>query len=86
MAIEFNCPHCGKLLTTSDERASARAKCPACGELITVPAPASSLAGGVPAAALAATAAWSAVLRVGVEFLPPGDVRRSPFGGRLRRR
>ena len=60
MAIEFNCPHCGKLLTTSDERAFAQAKCPACGDLITVPAPASSMAGGVPSAALAPTAAWSA--------------------------
>jgi len=60
VAIEFNCSHCGKLLTTSDERARAQAKCPACGDLITVPAPASSLAGGVPSAALAPTAAWSA--------------------------
>jgi len=62
VAIEFNCPNCGKLLTTSDERAGARAKCPACDQLIIVPAapPAPSLAGGVPSAALAATAAWSA--------------------------
>ncbi len=60
MAIEFNCPQCGKLLTTSDERAGARAKCPACGDLITVPSPASTLAGGVPSPELAPTAAWSA--------------------------
>jgi len=59
VAIEFNCPHCGKLLTTSDERASARAKCPACGDLISVPALAGSLAGGIPSPALAQTAAWS---------------------------
>jgi uncharacterized RDD family membrane protein YckC/phage FluMu protein Com len=61
VAIEFNCPHCGKLLTTSDERASAQAKCPACGDLIVVPAPAAAtaLAGGVPSPAMAQTAAWS---------------------------
>lgn len=56
MAIEFNCPQCGKLLTTSESRAFATAKCPACGELITVPA--GSSAGGVPSPALEPTAAW----------------------------
>ena len=65
MAIEFNCPHCGKLLTTSDQRRCS-AKCPACDELITVPAasalplPLSSRSGGVPSPAFAPTAAWSA--------------------------
>jgi uncharacterized RDD family membrane protein YckC/phage FluMu protein Com len=67
LAIEFNCPHCGKLLTTADERASQRAKCPACGDLITVPAPASTLVGGVPSAALEPTAAW------GVSSTPPSN-------------
>jgi uncharacterized RDD family membrane protein YckC len=56
VAIEFNCPHCGKLLTTSESRAFATAKCPACTELITVPA--GSSAGGVPLPALEPTAAW----------------------------
>jgi uncharacterized RDD family membrane protein YckC/phage FluMu protein Com len=66
LAIEFNCSQCGRLLTTSEARAGARAKCPSCDTLITVPArapapaSASALAGGVPSEALAATAAWSA--------------------------
>jgi uncharacterized RDD family membrane protein YckC/phage FluMu protein Com len=74
VAIEFNCPHCGKLLTTSDERANARAKCPACDQLITVPAtaPAPSLAGGVPSPALAATAPWS------MESTPANSLHTGP--------
>ena len=42
MTIEFNCPSCGKLLKTSDEKAGVRAKCPDCGEAIQVPQPAES--------------------------------------------
>lgn len=38
MAIEFQCPHCGKTLKTSDDKAGANAKCPGCSELITIPA------------------------------------------------
>lgn len=37
MTIEFNCPHCDKLLKTSDDKAGRQAKCPGCGELIDVP-------------------------------------------------
>jgi phage FluMu protein Com len=37
VAIEFNCPHCNKLLKTSDEKAGRQAKCPGCGEIISVP-------------------------------------------------
>jgi uncharacterized RDD family membrane protein YckC len=72
LVIEFNCPHCGKLLTTSDERAGARAKCPACDDLITVPSPAATLAGGVPSPGLAPTAAWS-----GADSTSPAPPRAS---------
>jgi uncharacterized RDD family membrane protein YckC/phage FluMu protein Com len=64
VAIEFNCPHCGKFLTTTESRALALAKCPSCNDLITVPAT-SEPAEASPAAAsmrspeLAATAAWT---------------------------
>lgn len=37
MTIELNCPHCGKFLRTSDDKAGETAKCPGCGELITIP-------------------------------------------------
>lgn len=37
MAITFNCEHCGKSLTTSDDKAGRKAKCPGCSEMITVP-------------------------------------------------
>ncbi len=37
MAITFNCRHCGKSLTTTDDKAGRQAKCPGCGELIVVP-------------------------------------------------
>ena len=37
MAIEFNCPSCGKLLRTADDKAGLEAKCPGCGGLLTVP-------------------------------------------------
>lgn len=37
MAIEFNCPHCDKSLSTSEDRAGRKAKCPGCGEVVTVP-------------------------------------------------
>lgn len=37
MAIEFNCPHCEKFLSTSEDRAGRKAKCPGCGEVVTVP-------------------------------------------------
>ncbi|MGH7200272.1 MAG: hypothetical protein ACREJB_06680, partial [Planctomycetaceae bacterium] len=37
MTIEFNCPECGKLLKTADNKAGVRAKCPGCGGSITVP-------------------------------------------------
>ncbi|MAG94652.1 MAG: hypothetical protein CMJ48_13035 [Planctomycetaceae bacterium] len=37
MTIEFNCPHCDKLLRTPDDKAGQSAKCPGCGEPITVP-------------------------------------------------
>jgi uncharacterized RDD family membrane protein YckC/phage FluMu protein Com len=69
VAIEFNCPHCSKLLTTSDSRALALAKCPACDQLITVPA--ASSAGSAPSPELAATAAWS-------NAVTPGTSRSEP--------
>jgi phage FluMu protein Com len=37
VTIEFHCPHCDKLLKTSDDRAGLEAKCPGCGDLISVP-------------------------------------------------
>jgi DNA-directed RNA polymerase subunit RPC12/RpoP len=40
LAIEFSCQHCGKQLSTSEDKAGRKAKCPQCGEVIVVPAPA----------------------------------------------
>ncbi|TWU09344.1 RDD family protein [Symmachiella macrocystis] len=37
MSIEFHCPGCDKLLSTSDERAGWQAQCPQCSTLVTVP-------------------------------------------------
>ena len=37
MTIEFNCPACGKLLRTSDDKAGRTANCPGCGGAINVP-------------------------------------------------
>lgn len=37
MAIEFCCEHCGKLLTTSDDKAGWKARCPQCGDVLVVP-------------------------------------------------
>lgn len=39
VAISFNCEHCGKALTTTDDKAGWKAKCPGCGEVIMVPEP-----------------------------------------------
>lgn len=40
MAIEFNCPHCGKVLKTADDKAGFGARCPDCGGSVIVPSPA----------------------------------------------
>jgi hypothetical protein len=37
LVIEFNCPHCDKLLRTGDDKAGLAAKCPGCGEPLRVP-------------------------------------------------
>lgn len=37
MAITFTCGHCGRVLTTSDDKAGLKAKCPGCGEVVVVP-------------------------------------------------
>lgn len=37
MAIEFSCPHCGKVLKTKEDKAGLAAKCPDCGGTVTVP-------------------------------------------------
>ena len=37
MTIEFQCPHCEKLLRTADDKAGVQANCPGCGQLVTVP-------------------------------------------------
>lgn len=37
MTIEFHCPHCEKILKTSDEKAGRQAACPGCGKVIRVP-------------------------------------------------
>lgn len=37
MAIEFDCPGCGKNLKTGDDKAGRRTKCPQCGQPLTVP-------------------------------------------------
>ena len=42
MTIEFNCPACGKLLRTSDDKAGRVANCPGCGGAINVPSVAES--------------------------------------------
>ena len=39
MTIEFSCTHCGKALSTSDDKAGRKAKCPGCGEAVLVPSP-----------------------------------------------
>jgi len=39
VTIEFSCDHCGKALSTTDDKAGRTAKCPGCGEAITVPFP-----------------------------------------------
>lgn len=44
MSIEFHCPHCDKLLKTSDDKSGVSANCPGCGEIVTVPPPNSDLA------------------------------------------
>lgn len=47
MTIEFHCPHCDKILKTSDDKAGRQAKCPGCGELISVPEPQSPVVDAV---------------------------------------
>jgi len=37
VTIEFSCGHCGKALSTGDEKAGRKAKCPGCSEPIQVP-------------------------------------------------
>lgn len=37
MTIEFSCGHCGKALSTGDDKAGRKAKCPGCGEPVQVP-------------------------------------------------
>jgi predicted RNA-binding Zn-ribbon protein involved in translation (DUF1610 family) len=37
VTIEFRCPSCQRLLTTSDDRAGAQALCPDCGNMVRVP-------------------------------------------------
>jgi len=37
VTIEFHCPHCRKLLKTSDEKAGWTASCPSCGDSIAIP-------------------------------------------------
>lgn len=37
MTIKFSCQHCGKLLTTSDDKAGRKARCPHCGDVLIVP-------------------------------------------------
>ncbi len=37
MTIDFNCPHCDKLLKTSEDKSGRQAKCPGCGEVIAIP-------------------------------------------------
>jgi DNA-directed RNA polymerase subunit RPC12/RpoP len=39
VTIEFSCQHCGKALSTSDDKAGRKAKCPGCGEAVLVPSP-----------------------------------------------
>jgi len=39
MTIQFTCEQCSRELTTSDDRAGAKAKCPDCGNEIVVPYP-----------------------------------------------
>lgn len=46
MAITFSCAHCGKSLTTTEDKAGRKAKCPGCGEVLTVPDTASDFDAG----------------------------------------
>lgn len=48
MTIEFVCEHCGKALSTSDDKAGRKAKCPGCGEPVLVPGAAIAAAVDVP--------------------------------------
>jgi predicted RNA-binding Zn-ribbon protein involved in translation (DUF1610 family) len=40
VTLEFSCTHCGKALSTSNDKAGRKAKCPGCGEAVLVPSPA----------------------------------------------
>jgi uncharacterized RDD family membrane protein YckC len=84
VAIEFNCPRCGKLLTTTESRALALAKCPSCSDLITVPAtsdPVSVSSGpGQRSAELAGTVAWSNAPTPGPIAPPSPFDRVAPVG------
>ncbi len=84
MAIEFNCPRCGKLLTTTESRALALAKCPSCSDLITVPAtsePVSVSSGPAHRSAeLAGTVAWSNAPTPGPSPPAPPYDRVAPVG------
>jgi uncharacterized RDD family membrane protein YckC/phage FluMu protein Com len=83
VAIEFNCPRCGKFLTTTESRALALAKCPSCSELITVPAVTDHAEVAPTAKAmapeLAATAMWSSALTPSPVAAPPSGL--SPDAG-----
>lgn len=53
MPIEFNCPHCGRLMRTPDGSAGKKGRCPDCGGIAPIPSQstASGTAGTGPAAA-----------------------------------
>jgi phage FluMu protein Com len=86
MAIEFHCPHCGKLLKTADDKAGVRARCPDCQEVVTVPglAPAQGAAGGQFDATFGgagAAEAEGAVESATVSVPEPADMKTCPMCG-----
>jgi hypothetical protein len=73
--IEFSCPHCQKVLKTSDEKAGVQAKCPGCGEVVSVP-----LASAEPVGDIVAFDAGAAESPVGAEEAP-GEMQTCPMCG-----
>lgn len=77
MPIEFSCPHCQKLLSTSEDKAGRSAKCPGCGERVTVPPPAPT------PSSPAIEEDWEVPDEEFRETLPGRSTRRGPSADRL---
>jgi hypothetical protein len=87
MAIEFDCPTCGKHYNVSDAMAGKRAKCKACGGTIAVPMPvAADDADPFDPDALAALEAAAGASGEAAYDAPLPRARLPPAGARARRR